>query len=442
MKNIQSSNKLLSHHPGLFRSSVASVSLRVISIPLGFVLSVALARLLGPDGLGRYSFILTILTLLSLIVQMGLPTLHVREVAKYASKKYYDLLKGLIRRSDQAVIISSFLLLIILLLIRFMLNIEALSELSWIMYLSFLLVPLLALNMVRQGTLRGLHCPVVAMVPVVLIQPITFIVGLYLCSKFFIISSEYALVLHVLAAFIAFILSSLLLQITLPSEVRMHKPKYDTKIWAKSVLPLTMIAGISILKGQTDIFMLGVLSTDHNVGVYRVAFSGANLVLLTLMAINTVIAPKVAEHYASGNKLKLQRIISMSARCVLASSFFITVVFIWKGAIFIDLLYGLNYREAYPPLVILSLGQLFNAATGSVGMIMNMTGQEKVTLKVILFTSLFNVGLNTFFIPQWGVMGAVSATVATIAIENLALCWFAYKVIGIHTYGFYFKRFN
>ncbi|MFW6089999.1 MAG: oligosaccharide flippase family protein, partial [Gemmatimonadota bacterium] len=77
--------------------------LRVSSAAVSLVVSILLARMLGPEGYGIYAFAYAVIMLLALPAQAGLPTLLVREVARYEADERWGLLAGLLRRSNQLV---------------------------------------------------------------------------------------------------------------------------------------------------------------------------------------------------------------------------------------------------------------------------------------------------------------------------------------------------
>lgn len=70
----------------LLRNSAAILAARLV-IPLAsFGLSIAVARILGPDSLGRFATIMSLYTIFSLVSSLGLENLLVREVAKTPEK--------------------------------------------------------------------------------------------------------------------------------------------------------------------------------------------------------------------------------------------------------------------------------------------------------------------------------------------------------------------
>jgi O-antigen/teichoic acid export membrane protein len=82
-------------------------------------------------------------------------------------------------------------------------------------------------------------------------------------------------------------------------------------------------------------------------------------------------------------------------------------------------------------MVILSLGQLFNACMGSVGVIMSMIGLERFVARGITIATLINLLFNIILIFFWGITGASIATTASIIIWNILLALWLYRESGL-----------
>ena len=90
------------------------------------------------------------------------------------------------------------------------------------------------------------------------------------------------------------------------------------------------------------------------------------------------------------------------------------------------LLFGEPFAVAYLPLVILLCGQLVNAATGSAGPLLNMTGHERDTARGVAVGAGVSVVLNLLLVPPFGLYGTAAATAASLATWNILL-WFAVR---------------
>jgi O-antigen/teichoic acid export membrane protein len=74
---------------------------------------------------------------------------------------------------------------------------------------------------------------------------------------------------------------------------------------------------------------------------------------------------------------------------------------------------------------------MINAGMGSVGLILNMTGNEKDTLKGHIIAALVNIILNLVLIPYFGINGAAWATAVSMICWNLILGLLVFKRLGI-----------
>ena len=88
----------------LLRGVLGSGVLKIFHTLLILATAILLARTLGPEGYGIYAFAYALATLIAIPAQMGLPTLVVREVARYQLKEEWGYLKGILRFSNQVVL--------------------------------------------------------------------------------------------------------------------------------------------------------------------------------------------------------------------------------------------------------------------------------------------------------------------------------------------------
>ena len=115
------------------------------------------------------------------------------------------------------------------------------------------------------------------------------------------------------------------------------------------------------------------------------------------------------------------------------------ILFIW-GKTLLTLIFGTEFEVGYSALVILVLAQLVNASFGAIGVLMNMTRNEKFLARALGIASAANVILNIILIPFFGIIGAATATVISIAIWNTLLFVVAKRKIGITCHPFTLKR--
>ena len=125
--------------------------------------------------------------------------------------------------------------------------------------------------------------------------------------------------------------------------------------------------------------------------------------------------------------------ITWSARAVLAGALPVVALFWIYGKDIVILVFGGEFREACTPLVILSLGQLINAAAGSVGFILNMTGHERDTAVGVTIAAAVNIVLNWLLIPRYQAVGAAWATGVSLMVWNVLLVYAVYRRTGLQS---------
>ena len=85
-------------------------------------------------------------------------------------------------------------------------------------------------------------------------------------------------------------------------------------------------------------------------------------------------------------------------------------------------------------MIVLSVGQLFAAFSGSTVILMNMTGKEKAVLYLLIISVVINLLLNYYLIPVLGINGAAFATSFSTILLNLLAVISIYRYTGFLTY--------
>jgi len=420
------------------RDGVWSIVLRLASKGLGFLITIVLARVLGADGYGVYAYAFALVTLLSMPAQAGLPALVIRETAAGMAREDPARVRGVWVWSGRAVAVLSIVLVLIAGIIHFIWNEGRIEGESWTLVWALILVPFAALGNMRGAALRGLHQIVAGQLPEFVFRPgllLLFIGGVIIVSTTQ-ITPPVAMALHVAAAAIAFCAGGWMLWIQTPPSVRGIAPRYETKKWVASAVPLALVAGMLTINRQADILMLGIFSPPDQVGVYRVSVQVATLASFGLQAMNMVVAPRFANLYAKGEMDRLQQLVRKSARVVLVISLVSTIVFVLFGRPVLEVIFGSAYVASYLPLIILLFGQMVNSLAGSVGFLLNMTGFEKETARGMAAAAGINIVLNLILIPIWGTVGAATTTAISMLAWNFLLWYAVRKHLGINSLAF------
>ncbi|WP_196259680.1 flippase [Pelagibacterium limicola] len=419
----------------LLRGGVGSVAIKIGSTLLNVGLAIVLARALGAEGFGVYSFVFALITIMAIPAQMGLPNLVVRETAKAQAGENWGLMKGLWRWSSLMALGMSAVLMAIGALAAWIFAANLPEGGIAVFYWGLVLVPLVALGNLRGAALRGLRHVVQGQLPEFILRP-AFLIGLVLAAHFGLsaraLTASDAMMLHAVASLMAFMIGAWLLLRARPVELKAaQNPEVHTRLWLASAVPLAMIAGMNQLITNTDVVMLGFFKAHADVGYYKIAVQGAVLVALVLSAANLVVMPHIARLYAQGDLKRLQRVATTSARSTAMFSLPAFLVIVVFGREIIGILFGNEFEPGYTALVILACGQLINALASSVGPLLSMSGHERHLSQVLFAMVGLNMALNYALIPMFGITGAALATATTIATKNLILWGVVRRHLGI-----------
>mgnify|MGYP001100775792 CR=1 FL=1 len=420
----------------LLRGAFGSMGVKLLATGLGFLQAVVLARVLGPSAYGVYAFVLSLIALLAVPAQLGLPQVVLRETAKAEAAGSWDLMRGLWQWSTSYIGLFSLLMITAGATTLVIAPAWLQGDRSSALAIGLVLIPLGALAAVRSAALSGLKRVILGQLPESVIRPALMSVSILLI--FFVIRSQLnavtAMVLQVSATAIAFFVGAFLLLRICPQQVRdVAQPRFRRRYWHRAAIPLAFLSGLQLLNSQVDIIMLGFLRSNAEVGGYRVVTQIATLVVFGLAAINSAVQPHIASLYEKGDHERMQTLVTKSARAILSLAIPPAAAAIWWGDSLLACLFGDEYSRWHLALGVIVLGQLVNAGVGSVALLLNMTGHERDTVRGVALACVANICLNAALIPDFGAEGAAVATSVSLVIWNLVLWRLAKLRLGIES---------
>ena len=181
-----------------------------------------------------------------------------------------------------------------------------------------------------------------------------------------------------------------------------------------------LVSSFLVVIQRSDLILVGAMVGTEEAGIYNAATRTAALVSFILSAVNAIVAPTIAKLYAEEKHEALKKLARKVAQFVFWPTLLISIV-LAAGSGFILSLFGSEFVEGRPILIILILGQLTNASVGSVGYFMNMTGHQDQSAKVFGVSAIINILLNIIGIYFFGAIGAAIATAVSMVIWNVWL---------------------
>lgn len=422
-------NSSLRRH--LTKSAIGSFVLKVSATALLFLTTLILARILGAKGYGAYAYAISLIGLFNILVLFGLPMLATREISVYNTHSKWEILKGFLRWSERFVFTNSLVVALIAFIITWILRQYFNHQMLLPFWMALFLLPVLSLLQLKEASIQGLKRILTGQISSTIIRPVLLLltVGFLYLFKYS-ITPSIAVGINAIVTLIALLVAFFILVQSLPKPVKFAILEYKVSIWIKSAFPLLLSGALTLLNTQTDIIMLGAIKGAKAAGIYAVATRIATLIIFVLISVNSAIAPTIAELYSKKDLKRLKNIITKSARLTFFFSLPIAIFLIFWGR-FPLWLFGKEFMGGSIALAILSIGQLISASTGSVGLILIMTGCEREFTLGAGISAVANIVLNATLIPFLDMNGAALATSTSMIIWSMISIIMIYKRLGI-----------
>lgn len=392
-----------------------------------------LSRLLGAHGFGPYAYALGWGSALIVPATLGLAPLIVRLVAAYRGRLEWDLIRGLVRRSTQAVCAASIIIAGAAAAVGSPFVVRS-GRAVLQSYLIALVIPLIAsLGAVRQATMAAFGRVVFGRVPETLLQPAIFLglVGLMRMALGESFSAPSAVAMHVTGAALAVAVGASMLRRTLPDTVRHAPPRYDTREWASRVPSLVLYGGLSAFSAHAGVVMLGLIRYPLLAGIYAVASRAAGLTSFLFIAASYALAPAISELTAQGDRDRLQRLLTRASRLLIACAVVVAVVVVVASDRLLRF-FGPGFAGGRTTLIVLTLSELVNVATGPAALTLMLSGHERDTTRVAAVGGFAHAVLNFALIPGWGLVGAAVGAASARTLTNVGMLWLLHRRTGLH----------
>ena len=392
---------------GLVVGAVAQGALLIMHILLG--------RELGPTDYGMFSFVLGVTVLLAQVIPFGWQALITRLIAQYSVERNWGLLRGAVLRSNQITVVNALFAALTIYFATHWMALEA--EIATGMGFGALLLPFLAVKILRRRQLMGLHQPKLALflddgaAPLFMIA-IVVTVG--------ITNPGQAILIYTVIVIFICIVATIALQRGMPEQARTAKAEFQTRAWIGIALPLTLAIASRMVLNRIDILMIAPMLGFHDVGLYSAAQRISYVLLFVPMVIGTVTSSMIANAFYKNDLMEVRRIFIISMGISALAASLIMVVLIPFSDIVIRLTYSQRFTDAAVLLQILAFGQFVFASSGPIASVMMMTGQEKAFSYTITVIVVVNVVGNFIAIP---ILGAVGAALVTAACTTALSIW-------------------
>lgn len=383
----------------------------LLGTALNYVVLIVLTRFLSPDELGLFTLGQSVLAIALIFVLIGTPRALDRFIPYYLAGGRHGVIRSLIRSVIAMSAATSAAVMLVLIGGAGWLSdaVFKTSELTWVLRLMVLAVPMLAWIELVSASFAGfkelryrvythqLSLPILKVGFAVLLLSLGY--GLagwlwaYLASL--VVTSAYALWL-----FRRHIISRLRGSNGETADLR-HVLSYS---WPLSISNLVVVFAANI-----GILLLGCFGTTSDVGVYRVYVYMILILVLAQSSFGRIYKPVASGFVSSGNAAEGELLYKRVGKWMLIVGGYGSLVVMLFGRDIVALLFPEGYQTAAGALVVLALGRLMVAVCGPQGVALEAFGSTRLSLVNALLMLGLNLGLGYLLIPSYGITGAALA---------------------------------
>jgi O-antigen/teichoic acid export membrane protein len=403
--------KSLKNHQGFmkyFKNTSWLFAEKILRMAVGLFVGIWIARYLGPEQFGLFSYTMSFVGLFTAIAALGLDGIVVRELVKDESKR--DKLIG--TAFFLKLIGAIFTLILLFIATQFTSNDTLTNALIFIIASSVIFQSFNVVDFYFQAK--------------VLSKFVVFanIISLFVSSivKIALILNEAPLVYFAYAVLFESVILALgfIYFYSRQKELKFANWRFDKNI-AKSLLkdswPLIFgILGAAVYM-KIDQVMIKEMLGNEQVGYYAIAVQITSAWFFITTVITSSLFPALINYKKTNEKLYLNRLQEIY-NILLKISFLISIlIFIYSQELII-FLFGNEYSNSIEIVDIYIWSIVFiYLSNGSWGYYLNENLQYIASLRLI-YGSILNIFLNLYFIDYFGVIGATYSTIISYSFSS------------------------
>jgi O-antigen/teichoic acid export membrane protein len=217
---------------------------------------------------------------------------------------------------------------------------------------------------------------------------------------------------------VALVAAAALLAVAMPHAFAPTRAAARARALLRFSLPQTLTVVLLQTMLWTDTLLLGRLRTAAEVGIYTIVQRLLSPAQTVSTATGQMFAPRIAAEHARGDRATLEVMLKRVTywNVSLAIPVFGVLLLVPEALL---RLFGVAYTTGATALAILAVGQLFSAATGPLGQVINMSGRPYLTLVNNAAVATLNVVGCIVLIPRYGMTGAACSTTGSIVLVNI-----------------------
>ncbi len=370
-------------------------------------------RILQPKGIGIVTYAQSTANIFLLFAMLGIPTYGIKVVSQHRDSR-----EELSQRVFEIFIINIIMcLLTIIVYCLYMHNLEHEEKSIYMIFGVMLLSNPIGVEWLYKGLEKYTYITIRT-----LVFKFIALMGIFLFVK-----NEEDVLTYAFFIVFAFVASNIF------NFISLHKYVMRVQIEFKKIIvhvkPIFIFFAMSIattVYTNLDNIMLGKLCNATEVGYYSIVVKMRSLLLSIVTSLGAVLLPRMSYYIKNGLNSEFYQVSKKVMHFVFLISIpllcFFTLmadvcIYIFAGEAFLPAVKA--FRVILPTIVFVGMSNLIG-----IQMFVPMN-KEKIALKSVVFGAIVDFGLNLFFIPLFGAVGAALATtfaeIIVLLVQIIAL---------------------
>lgn len=416
----QQSNQLFSGVSALRGAAMVTGS-TYVSYALGMLTSILVARSLGPDDFGRYSYVVWLAGLVVVLANNGITTTAIRFVSESLGRgSDAASVQGWLRRRQLASML--------LVAAGFLVFLPQFQPTGWSEGLGLFAAATLVAGLCKAWFLfdvsiakghghYGIEAGVAATMSLASAAGVVLLVAAGSGLESYVVLFAAVGAGHALAGWTLRRRAGLL-SAARPLEAGIE-PRIRKHLWWTVLLVLAWALG----NKSIETWLLNRTAGAAAVGYFAIAaaLTRGGIDLLS-SGLGTVLMPMMAHAHGAGGQARVGEITAVAVRCYVALGLLLAGAGVLAAPQLVGLLYGQAYGDVVLPLQVMVLVGGLTVAEAAFGALLSTTDNQRLRVGFVVLSLLVTASLAVFLVPRYGLGGAVVAHAASRLLV-FAMTW-------------------
>lgn len=416
-------------------SSTLLVVAQILALGFQFITGVLVIRIISPEQFGLLSLGLTVIGVLVVFINFGMPLGLPRTISKQMVVPESNSIVGQTIISSVLFTLSFALLFALFLysgadkLTQFFEK-EGLADV--IKLLSLTVLPLASIT-ILGGISQGLE----------LTRPVVFFqkVCLNFIKLFFVICVVATgagftgiLVANILTAGVTFLLFAIYIFVKLKNRFKYSFALYNAKQLLHFSFPLLGVQLLNQMIVWATTLLLSYYHSAAVVGLYSAPLRLVVILSMPLQAVSYLYLPIATRSIASKEAFDLSGLYTKITKWLAVFTLPMALAMIFDSKFIVAKLFAERYLASSSILAVLAIGFSFHALVGPNGMTLIAFGKRRAMFNSTALGGGVSILVSLILIPKFGSLGSAIAVCVGLVFSKVYLCCALYKVSKIHSF--------